>query len=368
MPHPVLQLRQAVKSWFSGLMSSYSSASVSSPASARARSPCAKSSREATSAPQLAIALFFRNSRRDVPLPSAIDHLELLARDVVDAGCGAGLRLQDLELVRLPHLGDEALSVALVAEVADPPDAARDALREHSVREPVGAEVALAGIADREVLPDARPLLPVLERGQRLVLLELGRAVRVIRAVVERPRAVGARRNALAAADALCVVDRNGPRGDPLRLLPGRAVRPLHRTRCDARRLVALHARARQERARGGRVLAALVLVDGAVVEFRRELVLRDARDRAGVATHALAQVEEHRPAPLLGGLLQRPLEVVVHRDENVSFHDRPRVGHRWQRSHASTPNARFPSWQAPQERPCCICFIVACWLRFVSR
>src|SRR6266702_316924 len=360
MPHPVLQLRQAVKSWFSGLMSSYSSASVSSPASARARSPCAKSSREATSAPQLAIALFFRNSRRDVPLPLAIDHLELLARDVVDSGCGAGLRL--------PHLGDEALSVALVAEVADPPDAARDALREHSVREPVGAEVALAGIADGEVLPDARPLLPVLERGQRLVFLEFGRAVRVIRAVVERPRAVGARRNALPAADALRVVDRNGPRGDPFRLLPGRALRPLHRARGDARRLVALHARARQERACGGRVLAALVVVDWAVVELRRELVLRDARDRAGVAAHALAQVEEHRPSPLSGRLLQRPLEVLVHRDENVSFHDRPRVGHRWQRSHASTPNARFPSWQAPQERPCCICFIVACWLRFVSR
>src|SRR6266568_758645 len=113
-------------------MSSYSSAGVSSPASARPRSP-AKSSCDATSAPQLARALFCRNSRRDAPFPSAIDHLELLARDVVDAGCGAGACLEHLDLVRLLHASDEARGIALVAEVADTTDAARDALREQAI-------------------------------------------------------------------------------------------------------------------------------------------------------------------------------------------------------------------------------------------
>src|SRR3990172_8533744 len=209
----------------------------------------ARSSWDATSAPQPARALVFKNSRREVPLCSAIDDLQLLVRDVVDARRGAELRLQDLDAVRLLHLRDEALGIALVAEVTDAPDAARDALREHAVHEAMDAEVALAGVADRKVLPLAGPRGEILVGRHRLVLLELRRPVRVVGAVVERSRTVRARRHALPAPDAFLVVHRDHAGGDPLGLLPRRPVLALHRTGDDAGRLVALHARPRQERA-----------------------------------------------------------------------------------------------------------------------
>src|SRR6266496_3998947 len=301
----------------------YRSASVSSPASARATRARAMSSCDATSAPQPARALLRRNSRRDVPLRSPIDHLQLLVRDVVDAWSGALGGLQDLDLAGPLHLRDEALRIALVAEVAGSPDAARDALREHAVREPMQAEVALARVSNREVLAAARPLLAVFVRRHRLVLLQLRRVVGVVGAGVERPGAVRARRNALPAADALLVVDRHRAGADAGRLLPRRAALPLHGAGRDARRLVALHARARNEGARDVRVFPALVVVHGPVVEPGWQLVLRHARDGAGVAADALPHVEEHRPAPLLRRLLESALQVFVHRDEDVFLHGR---------------------------------------------
>src|SRR6266542_929376 len=250
--------------------------------SARAPSSC-----DAASAPQPAMALRCRNWRRVLPLCSAIDDLQLLVRDVVDPRRGTGLGLEDLDLARLLYLRDQALGIALVAEVADATHAARDALREHAVREPVHAEVALARVADGQVLPVTLPEREVLVRRHRLVLRELRRSVRVVGTGVERARAVRARGHALPAPDALLA----GPR---------------------------------QERAGDRGVLAALVVVDRAVVELRRELVLGDARDGARVAPDALPHVEEHRPAPLLGRLLEGALQVFVHRDEDVLLHGSP--------------------------------------------
>src|SRR6266545_7014620 len=284
--------------------------------SARAASRC-----HSTSALQPAMALRCRNWRRVLPLCSAIDDLQLLVRDVVDPRRGTGLGLEDLDLARLLYLRDQALGIALVAEVADATHAARDALREHAVREPVHAEVALARVADGQVLPVTLPEREVLVRRHRLVLRELRRSVRVVGTGVERARAVRARGHALPAPDALLVVDGHRAGADPARLLPRRAVLALHRACRDARRLVALHAGPRQERAGDRGVLAALVVVDRAVVELRRELVLGDARDGARVAPDALPHVEEHRPAPLLGRLLEGALQVFVHRDEDVLLH-----------------------------------------------
>src|SRR6266511_5258167 len=99
----------------------------------------ATSSWETASAPQPKRALRFRNWRREVPFCSAIDHLQLFVRDVVDARRRALVRLQDLDPARLLHLRDEALGIALVAEVADASDAARDALSEHAARHAVQA-------------------------------------------------------------------------------------------------------------------------------------------------------------------------------------------------------------------------------------
>src|SRR5512133_553507 len=198
------------------------------------------SSRDAASAPQPAMAPCFRKSRREVPFLSAMEHLQLLVRDVEDARGGARLLLEELHLVGLLHLRDEALRVVLVAEVARSPHARRDALGEQPVRESVRAEGALARRAQEPArLVVAPPRDEVLERRRRLVLLELRRAVRVEGPGVERAGAVGARLHALPASDALLVVDGDDARGDALRLLPGRL--PLLRARAHARRLVALH-------------------------------------------------------------------------------------------------------------------------------
>src|SRR5512138_3888747 len=258
MPQPVLQLRQTVLIWLSALRSAAASAGVSSPASARARIPRARSSCEAASAPQ-PIAVVLRKSRRLVPLPLAMDHLQLLVGDVADARLGPGAGVQELRRARLLRQRDEALRVALVAEEGRPPDAGRDAGRELAGGEPVGAEVALARLADRQRLAVTRPRRAVLEGRLRLVGL---RPARVHRAAVDRPGAVGACLRAGPAPHALRVVDRHRPRGDPLRLLPGRPAWPLLRAGLDAGRLVALHAGTRDERPRDLWVLPALLLED----------------------------------------------------------------------------------------------------------
>ena len=56
-----------------------------------------------------------------------------------------------------------------------------------------------------------------------------------------------------------------------------------------------------------------LLLYDGPVDDPRRQLVLRDAGDVAGVAPDALPQVQDGSPAPLLHGLLEGPPEVLLH-------------------------------------------------------
>lgn len=90
------------------------------------------------------------------------------------------------------------------------------------------------------------------------------------------------------------------------------------RTDGDARRVVALHAGAREESPGYVGVRPDLLVHHGPVHDPGRQLVLGDARNGARATPHALAQVDDHRPPPQVAGFAQGSLEISLHTQEHV--------------------------------------------------
>ncbi len=166
-------------------------------------------------------------------------------------------------------------------------DEVADVQRAHPAGFHARRQLAVLGAVDAEhALADGAHLLRHrVFRGRMLERVLVARRLRV----VEVAGAVRARRHAHPAADAAVLVDED----DAVAGLERRR----HRADPEARRVLALEARARHV------VFAALRvfdLEDLDPLETCRELVLLLARFRALLAAVALAKVDDHRPLPRL--------------------------------------------------------------------
>lgn len=250
------------------------------------------------------------------------------SEDVVDARFGALFREERLCAVLRHQLDHQAVGVVGIAEVGRASDARGGALGQLAHLESMQTEVALSCVAFRGVVVLADPRLAVLvawclhpgRLGSEDDHLGLVGSLRdpgdVGLAEVRRARAIGAGGDAVAAADALVVV--NGH--DAVGPLPRR----VHRTDWHARRLVALHTGPWGEAELDLREDPKLLLDDRAVHHTRWQIVLRHTRDRARIAPHTLAGIDDHDPGAFLDRLRHGLDQITLHPQEYVL------VGLRW--------------------------------------
>src|SRR3990172_328723 len=172
------------------------------------------------------------------------------------------------------------------------------------------AEVALSCVAHGRLVSRSVPLSSVFKVGLRFVRLDFGSSESEELAEVRRARAVRAGGEAVAAADALVVVDLH----DPVRTLVSR----LDGTDGYAGRVVALHAGAGSEAPRDVGIFAELLVQHRSINDARRKLIFRDAGDGAGRTADALAEIDHHRPSPLLNRLFERAAEFSLHAQQEI--------------------------------------------------
>ena len=168
--------------------------------------------------------------------------------------------------------------------------------------------MTLSCVAHGRLVSRSVPLSSVFKVGLRFVRLDFGSSESEELAEVRRARAVRAGGQAVAAADALVVVDLH----DPVRTLVSR----LDGTDGYAGRGVALHAGAGSEAPRDVGIFTELLVQDRSINDARRKLIFRDAGDGARRTADALAEVDHHDPAPLVDGLLHGLPQLPLHAEK----------------------------------------------------
>ena len=135
---------------------------------------------------------------------------------------------------------NEALGIIEVSEVIGPGDAGAHAHGNHPGLEPVIAEMALSGYADRNLGFLPRPLARILPGGTGFIGLDPGGPLGIEGSPIQIPGFIGAGDHAAAAPDAFLIIDHYDPGGQSLFALPGGSPFPLFGADGYARRIVAL--------------------------------------------------------------------------------------------------------------------------------